>query len=245
MIRALTLIVIGAASFVAVYMLVPTSAPQADAPPAAAPASDTMTEAGTARSSAEDVSAAVPLDLRPGAEGPHPSEEEGRTVRDVTPASITAGPRVTGTLARVDLPAPPPSARSARLFNPIVLAAGTFKVRDREIHLAGIHPPAFDELCGEGAAAWPCGRIARTALRNMIRGRAIECEIPAGTDNLPDSVSCIVGGDDIATWLVAQGWAKRSGDAFEGEERKAREAKLGLWADRRPDHQPDEIAAGG
>ena len=243
MIRALTLIVIGTASFVAVYTLMPTSAPQADAPPAAAE-SETA-NAAPSRPSAEQLAAAVPFDLRPGAAGQQPAEDAGEAIRDVTPDSMTAGPRVTGTLARVDPPAPPASVRSERLFNPIVLAADILKVREREIHLAGIQAPAFDAMCGEGTAAWPCGRLARAALRSFIRGRAIECEIPAGADKLPDPASCMVGSDDISTWLVARGWAKRSGDAFESEEQKAREAKLGLWAERRPDGQLTEVASGG
>ena len=107
-------------------------------------------------------------------------------------------------------------------------------MREREIRLAGIRRRTSTRCCGEGAAAWPCGRMARAALRSFIRGRAIECEMPAGADKIPDPASCMVGGDDISEWLVAQGWAKRSGDAFESEEKKAREAKLGLWGDAPP-----------
>jgi endonuclease YncB( thermonuclease family) len=242
MIRALTLIVIGTASFAAVYALMPRSAPQAE-PPQPSQASDPAANVESARRSPEQTAAAVPFDLRPGPSTPQAAEEAGSTVRDVTPDTMTAGPRVTGTLARID--PPPPGARTERLFNPMVLAAGAFKVRDREIHLAAIQAPAFDQMCGKGAAAWPCGRIARAALRSFIRGRAIECEIPAGAEKLPDPAICHVGGDDIAAWLIAQGWAKRSGDAFEGEETKAREAKLGLWSDRRPGGQPAEVASGG
>jgi len=163
----------------------------------------------------------------------------------VTPDNMTAGPRVTGTLARVDPPAStPPKERTERLFNPIVVAAGAIKVRDREIHLAGVATPEFDKSCGKGATAWPCGRLARAALRSFIRNRAIECRIPAGADKIPDPANCVVGGDDISEWLVARGWAKRSGEAFEEAENKARDAKLGLWSERRPDSQASTVVRG-
>jgi endonuclease YncB( thermonuclease family) len=157
---------------------------------------------------------------------------------------MTAGPRVTGTLTRVEPPAKPAEARTERLFSPIVVAAGTIRARDRDIHLAGIAAPEFEARCGEEAKAWPCGRMARAALRSFIRGRAIECTIPAGADAIPDPAQCQVGGDDISEWLIAQGWAKRSGEAFEAAEKKAQDAKLGLWGDGRPDAQP-EVAASG
>jgi endonuclease YncB( thermonuclease family) len=125
------------------------------------------------------------------------------------------------------------------------VAAGTIKVRDREIHLAGIAAPEFGKICGEGAAAWPCGRVARAALRAFIRSRAIECEIPAGAEKIPDPAQCRSGADDISEWLVVQGWAKRNADLYEAAEKKARETKRGLWGDGRPDAQPGAVATGG
>ena len=100
-----------------------------------------------------------------------------------------------------------------------------------------------DRSCGDGADAWPCGRLARAALRSFIHGRAIECEIPAGADAIPNPARCLVGGDDISEWLVAQGWAKRGGGDYAEAEKTAKDGKLGLFADARPDAQPDEVAA--
>lgn len=201
-------------------------------------------------SAQEDAASVVPdigLALRPGASADEAAAV--RVVRDVTPTSMTAGPKVTGALVRVQAPAPeskpPEQARHERLFNPIVIAAGTLKLRNREIVLAGIEAPAFDARCGEGARAWPCGRLARAALRSFIRRRAIECEVPPGAAEVPASARCSVAGADIAEWLVAQGWAKPAGDRFAAEARKAREAKLGLWGETRPDLQATEVAAGG
>ena len=241
MIRVLLLGLLGAASFAAVYILMPPSGTSTDTPEAIGPPRISEPDTEIAAVALPQDAVSVGFELRPGAE-PMQQAEAPKTIRDVTPDTMTAGPRVTGTLTRVDPPAAAPQARTERLFNPIVIAAGTIKVREREIHFAGIAAPEFEKMCGEGASAWPCGRLARAALRSFIRGRAIECEVPAGAEKIPDPAECVVGGDNISKWLVAQGWAKRSGDAFESEEKTARETKLGLWGARRPDAQ---VAATG
>ena len=233
MIRALGLAVLGAAAFAAVYYFAgpdqsPDISPAATTPPA---------------TTASDPSDAMPFELRPGSEAA-PNASAGHAVRNVTPDYITAGPKVTGTLARVAAPTEPEKARSERFFNAIIVSAGVIKLRGEEVHLASIAAPAFDDRCGEGAAAWPCGRMARAALRSFLRGRAVECEIPAGAEKLPDPANCSVGGESISGWLVAQGWAKSSGHLYEEAESAAREAKLGLWSEARPDGQ-SEVATSG
>ena len=150
-----------------------------------------------------------------------PTGETPLLVRDVTPPTMTARPRPT-TLAQAHAPSPTPAApaekdRQERLFNPIVVGAGTLKTRDGEIHLAGIAAPAFEAMCGEKPAQWPCGHMARAALQKFIHSRAVECTIPAGADKIPDPAECQVGGGDMSEWLVAQGWAKHAGAKFEDE----------------------------
>ena len=164
---------------------------------------------------------------------------------------MTAGPRRTTTLAQADAPSPSPPApaareRTERLFNPIVVGAGTLKTRDGEIHLAGIAAPEFEAMCGEKPAAWPCGRMARAALQSFIHRRAIECTIPAGADKIPDPASCQVGGDDMSEWLVAQGWAKRNGERVRGrgEARRAMRSSAS-GAPARPSAQSTAVANGG
>lgn len=253
MIRALTLIVLGAASFAAVYVLVPPreapiSTEGATEAPTAAPVGETESALVAAPVQTDTALASIGFELRPGVGQtmPEPSAEAPRAIRDVTPDNMTAAPRVTGTLARAEPPPPaPPKERTERLFNPIVVAAGTIKVRNREIHLAGVSAPQFEASCGKGATAWPCGRLARAALRSFIRGRAIECRVPTGAKEIPDPANCVVGGDDISEWLVAQGWAKRSGKDFAEAESKARNAKLGLWSEGRPDAQASTVASRG
>ena len=177
---------------------------------------------------------------------PSPAALPPPAVRNVTPPGITAGPVVTGALQRIAPPAPepppPPPARRELLFNPIVTAAGVIRVRGRDLSLAGIAAPDFEARCGKGAAAWPCGRMARAALRRFVRGRAIECQVPEGADDIPDPADCYVAGESLGAWLVIQGWAKNDGERFAKLAAKARDARLGLWGERRPGAQP-EVAA--
>jgi endonuclease YncB( thermonuclease family) len=248
MIRGSLLALLGIASFVAVYVaMAPRVQHPGPIPPASAdaPAQTISVDQPSPRKELPSIA----FELRPDVEEQANAEADPAavapsTVRDVTPPEMTAGPQATGPLARIDPPRPEPQARVERQFKPIVAAAGTIKVRGRDIRLAGIAAPEFDARCGEGAAAWPCGRMARAALRRFIRGRAIECDVPAGGDDIPDPATCRVAGDDIAAWLVAQGWAKRAGDLYSQEEDAARTAKLGLWGEGRPGDQA-EVAANG
>jgi len=169
-----------------------------------------------------------------------------RKVRDVTPAGVTAAPAATAPLTRVETPEAPkaaPQPRVERLFNPVVTTAGSIKTRGADIRLAGIDAPEFNARCGEGASAWPCGRMARAALRRFIRGRAIECDVPPEAGTMPDPATCKVAGENLSEWLVAQGWAKRSGEAYAGLEAAARKGKLGLWGVGRPDGYEDIAAS--
>jgi endonuclease YncB( thermonuclease family) len=242
MIRLSLLVLLGIASFATVYVALGPREPQ----PVAVAEPEAVVEADAAPAqtaaidepSGSDDAAPVTFELRPG-----PGRTEAiAEVRNVTPPDMMSGPLVSGPLTRVEQPAPESQERTQRLFNPIVVAADIIRVRGRDIHLAGVDAPDFDARCGEGEAAWPCGRMARAALRRFIRRRAIECEVPAGAAEVPDPAICRVGGDDIAAWLVAQGWAKPDGDRYGDERDAAREAQLGLWGDGRPGDQA-EIAA--
>ena len=252
MIRALLLVMLGAASFAAVYLFAAPNKPASEPKVAELAANTAATDIETSSINADadapadaelsDVAPPVLLELRPGV-GQPAAADPPRAVRNVTPDSMTVAPRLAGAVAQAH-PAPAsPKAKTERLFNPIVVSAGTIKVREREIHLAGITAPEFGTMCGEGATQWPCGRMARAALQRFIHSRAIECEIPAGADKVPDPAECQVGGDDLAKWLVAQGWAKPSGDKFADDGKKAEDAKIGLWSPGRPKDQSADVAA--
>ena len=220
MIRAISLALLGAASFAAVYFAMAPDADEIVAPQS--------TEAVASAGREAQVPSAPKLE-----------PETVAAIRNVTPENFTAAPPVSGPLVRVEPPKPEKPAQPARLerlYNPVVVSAGAIKVGDDEVRLAGIAVTEPDKSCGEGASAWPCGRLARAALRSFIRGRAIECEIPAGADAIPNPARCLVGGEDISAWLAAQGWAEADG-AYGDDAKAARDEKLGLFAESRPDAQ--------
>jgi len=223
MLRALLLLLLGGASFAVAYVALDPS------PATMAPATDP----------APAIADATPAEAAGGAL----ALAEPRVVRDVTPAEVTAGPAITGPLTRVE-PEPEPEssppaaeARVERVFKPLVASAALLVVRDREIRLAGILAPSAEQTCGE--SNWPCGLMARAALRRFIRGRAVECEVPAGAEEIPDPAVCRVGGESLSEWLVAQGWAESAGDAYAGLESSARQDGLGLWGADRPGAHED------
>jgi endonuclease YncB( thermonuclease family) len=257
MIPGSLLALLGIGSFAVVYIAMGPRAPETAPMPAAVTDQPAQTASvDEPQESDPPTEPAISFELRPSASesvaiaatADTDAEPTPAPVRNVTPDNMTAGPNVTGPLTRLEPaapePEPEPEARVARLFNPIVVAASTVKAQGRDIHLAGIDAPPFDARCGEGEAAWPCGRMARAALRRFIRGRAIECDVPEGADDIPDPATCRCAGEDIAAWLVASGWAKRAGELYDADEDAAREAELGLWGDGRPSDQAD-VAANG
>ena len=140
---------------------------------------------------------------------------------------MTAGPRCRWRWRRLTrrLPVhPPPRQRNARerLFNPIVVSAGTLKTRDGEIHLAGIAAPEFEAMCGEKPAA--------LALRAHGAGGAAELHPPprhrmhdprrSGQDSRSRRAARSAA-TTFREWLVSHR-AGRSGTAtrFEDEEKQ-------------------------
>lgn len=245
MLRALMLALIGGGAFAAVYVAT------APAPP---PLPETPTKTASLRDPAPRELPPILFELRPlvADDAQEGGESVAPPVRDVTPANMTNAviasaqqgePAETTEPARKEAPATEASSRE-RLFNPLVESAGTISVDGRTIRLAGIVAPQVETRCGPANASWPCGRMARTALRRFIRGRAVECEVPHDGSAVPDPARCFVAGENIAEWLVAQGWAESDGETLGAVEKKARSAKLGLWSDGWPGGQPAEVAAG-
>lgn len=168
---------------------------------------------------------------------PQSGEIVPRASRDVTPPGVTLGPPVTGPLVRIpgpEKPAPepaPPEPRLERLFRPVVDTAGAIETAAGRLSIADIEAPELESSCGDGAQNWPCGRVARAELRRFIRGRAIECQVPAGAESLPETVRCSVGGDDIGEWLVRHGWARPAGGTYANAAKEAQTERRGLWGD--------------
>jgi len=133
-------------------------------------------------------------------------------------------------------PRPP---KTKRYFRVKVRDAATLEVRlarskTAVISLDGIETHDADEMCErKGSTKWPCGAKARRALTSLIRGRAVVCTLPPAGESEAFTARCEVGGEDLSTWLVRQGWAtpKASAASALGEALAAAKSdRLGLWA---------------
>jgi len=123
---------------------------------------------------------------------------------------------------------------TVRIAYPVIRAAGALEWRGQPFGLAGVAVTAPDATCGTEADAWPCGRVALTAIRRFVRTRTIECAAVDAAEPADHRARCTVGGRDIGEWLVTHGWAKAQGPAYGEAEQAAREAKAGLWSAVRP-----------
>lgn len=153
----------------------------------------------------------------------------------------------------------PAPVKPQRFFRVVIQDAGTIVAGRRTLRLAEVDVPSADAECGDAAGhSWSCGTRARTALRKLVRFRAVDC-LPLGDVGFgsPDEamvVSCRVGNTDLATWLVENGWASPADTAAPelaalGE--TARAENRGLWQtepkgldDHDPDDDPAEAAPG-
>jgi endonuclease YncB( thermonuclease family) len=158
-------------------------------------------------------------------EGPGKADPD---TRQIAPEVIAAPPATGGELVREapraalgplgnarapDPNAPPgPQKLSLRyyqlLHRPVADAAGTLQAGGHTIRLAGIEVMGADATCPAAAGGEkPCGMLARTAFRNWLRGRSIRCSVPAMPEEKEIETDCSLAGEDMASWLVANGWA--------------------------------------
>lgn len=113
------------------------------------------------------------------------------------------------------------------------VAGDVLRIGGREIKLAGIEAPEPAQRCAiTGNRSWRCGAAARIALSRMLRGKSVSCSV-SGTDEKGRSLgTCVAGGDDIASMLVAGGHVFAETGLFakyDAEEEKARAEKAGIW----------------
>lgn len=132
-------------------------------------------------------------------------------------------------------PKPPKQTgpRRTLLHRPVVTAAGQVTYGKAVLQLEGIEVVETGETCdGPSGSSWPCGIIARTAFRNFLRGRAMNCTVPAAKWSDVITAACQVGIQDPAAWLAGSGWARAiEGSAYAEVAQVARKAGKGLYGD--------------
>jgi endonuclease YncB( thermonuclease family) len=113
-----------------------------------------------------------------------------------------------------------------------VIDADTIEIRDTRFRLFGIDAVEARQLCHREGKAWPCGRRAAFALSDHLGQRTVTC-VPTGKKSWERLVArCSLAGEDVAAWLVGEGWAvaspKHSADYIEMEA-EARRLSKGIW----------------
>lgn len=155
----------------------------------------------------------------PNAEEPKPRAQSGTKV---DAAQIAA-------LSKDELAIEPP-LKPKRYYRVVVRNGGTIEASGVVITLGGITARKASAQCkDEKGRAWACGARARVALMRLIHGRAVTCQVPASDKRKSLTARCTVGGSDLSTWMVAQGWAEPKDPALADAAAAARKQRIGIW----------------
>ena len=118
-------------------------------------------------------------------------------------------------------------------YRVIVSDTGTLEAGDVVIRLNGIVASKADAQCHDKQGKnWPCGAAAKTALRRLVRARAVVCDLPEPGEQKSFTARCAVSGTDLTTWMVRQGWAKPNDPpepALADAAEAAKSERIGLW----------------
>lgn len=167
-----------------------------------------------------------------------PPQKTGR-VRAIAPDAIAQPQLPPEELVRVE-PRQPLSTFAAptrkrknhgRVFRPFIQSAGEVVGSGVAVTIAGIVPTEAERFCTDAQGAeWPCGVRARAAFRAFVRGRALLCDLPEEIAQRSYTVACSLGKQDVAGWLVAQGWAEAMpGGEYAAAGEAARAAGKGIY----------------
>lgn len=102
------------------------------------------------------------------------------------------------------------------------------------VKLAGIDAPQPAQPClKSNGRRWNCAAAATSALRRLVRGKRVSCELSAAAvTGAPAVAHCRAADLDLAAELVGKGYvfAATAGSVdYASNEEQAREAKIGIW----------------
>ena len=115
-----------------------------------------------------------------------------------------------------------------------IIDGDTLEVAGVRVRLLGIDAPEGKQSCERDGVAWLCGQEAAEALRDLVGASPLSC-VEHDRDRYKRSVSVcnLPNGTDIGAFMVSNGYAvayARYSKLYVEDEKKAREAKRGLWA---------------
>jgi endonuclease YncB( thermonuclease family) len=101
------------------------------------------------------------------------------------------------------------------------------------IRLTGIDAVEYRQDCARGAARWPCGGEARTALEKLAGRGPLHCEVAAKDRYDRTLAACRTAlfpdGIDLGAEMTRLGWAVATSDAYMVEEAEAQAKRRGIW----------------
>ena len=101
-------------------------------------------------------------------------------------------------------------------------------LNNEDIRLQGIDAPELLQDCYIEQQAWPCGKMARSALRKKIGREKVSCRFD-GRDQYDRLLAiCLINDTELNAWLVTAGWAIDYG-GYGREEAIARKNQSGIW----------------
>jgi endonuclease YncB( thermonuclease family) len=117
---------------------------------------------------------------------------------------------------------------------PRIVDGQTLEVTGQRFRLQGIRAPALDQVCQRMGKPYPCGKVARAALWDLVGGRDVICTpVPAaGGTGEAAPATCTAGGSSLGEGMVESGWALAdpgAGDPYGAFAEAARQAGRGLW----------------
>ena len=113
-----------------------------------------------------------------------------------------------------------------------VIDGETLEMQGQVVKLFGIDALEADQICLNGNRPWPCGAESGRSLSGLIGGQPVRCQTIRNVSGYV-LATCDLNGDDLAAWMVANGWAfadrSASGDYVPYEE-TAQSAREGAWS---------------
>jgi len=151
-----------------------------------------------------------------------------RTSRDTRIAMRRKAFTILAALAALGLPA---AVHGEIAGTASVIDGDTLEIGGQKLRLYGVDAPEMAQTC-VARSEWRCGVEAAKALTRKIGDRTVSCEQRDDAGDGSVFATCRLGGEDLSSWLVAEGWAlawRAQSSDYRGEERAARANRRGVW----------------
>ena len=117
---------------------------------------------------------------------------------------------------------------------PQIIDGDTLELNGQRIDLYGIDAPELEQTCSRAGREYPCGKVARAALWDLVAGSEVVCEPVEGAEGDAGAIvaECSAGGFSLNQNMVYTGWALADpsvSDRFNEVQEGAKKARRGLW----------------